>query len=800
MSIAIKKIVIKRFRGIPDLELDLDGKSLLLKGENGTGKSSIVDAIEFFFTKKVSHLEGAQKLSLQRHGPHVNFTPDDVNIEIIFNPGTLSLSRTFASEPSPPESFKDYFQIARTGNFILRRSQILEFIICRPADRFKAIGNIIGVASLDDIELKMMKLRDELKSTAESKQGRIDQLFKDLSVILGENIFEFQSIHPILNRKLEEYGLPPMRSLEEDYEYIEEVYKKAKRKDDSSNKIKVLDEISDLVRSLSIRDEIIDKVEKLNMKIKDYLQNEKREKVDQSIVNMLATGRELIREKKMDTCPLCSQMIAREQVIAKIQERLEILHSLSEEASEVRQSFAQIRCELRELVNGLGILSSKIENFSEFSEENRKIKYLIGILDNFMNKFFALEEPGCEIPVLEIIQQRSEIDKLRPIISKKCNQLQENIGLTVEEKKILEVVRLIEQAKNKYNDIKEINSELKYIEMDYEVAERLYLAFSDTKKAKIQSVYDTIQEDIQRFYTSLHLDEPHKNIKLVVTLGRRASTELKMESFGRIGEDPRALTSEGHLDSLGLCIFLAFVKKFNEGCSLIILDDVVTTIDAGHRNRIAKLLMDEFGDNQLFITTHDEIWYDQLVSLQRAEGVQNKFKNIEILSWGVDTGPRIRQYKPRWEKILDKLSDNDKNGAGNESRIYLEWILKNICEAMKTPIIYKKSGKYTVAELFDSVEKRMKDLLKECDFKKEILEQFRKLRETLFMGNLLSHDNPLVEKLSINEVEMFCNTVHDLHVLFLCPGCRNFLHYFRSSRIVRCSDLKCNSPIKAETE
>ena len=48
MSVKINQINIRAFRGIRDLELELDGKSLILRGENGTGKSSIVDAIEFF--------------------------------------------------------------------------------------------------------------------------------------------------------------------------------------------------------------------------------------------------------------------------------------------------------------------------------------------------------------------------------------------------------------------------------------------------------------------------------------------------------------------------------------------------------------------------------------------------------------------------------------------------------------------------------------------------------------------------------------------------------------------------------
>ena len=73
MSVKIKTIDIHAFRGIPDFKLQLDGENLLLRGENGTGKSSLVEAIEFFFTGKISHLEGTKGLSLQRHGPHVNF-------------------------------------------------------------------------------------------------------------------------------------------------------------------------------------------------------------------------------------------------------------------------------------------------------------------------------------------------------------------------------------------------------------------------------------------------------------------------------------------------------------------------------------------------------------------------------------------------------------------------------------------------------------------------------------------------------------------------------------------------------
>ena len=171
MSTQIKKLTIKAFRGIPYLELDLEGKSLLLRGDTGTGKSSIVDAIEFFFSGKISHLEGVQGLSLQRHGPHVSFCVDDVSIGITLDPGNITLTRTFAAGPAYPPQFAQYFEVAQTGSFILRRAQILEFIVSQPAQRFRAIGSIIGIEELDSYELELMRLRDSLEAKVTSKRA-----------------------------------------------------------------------------------------------------------------------------------------------------------------------------------------------------------------------------------------------------------------------------------------------------------------------------------------------------------------------------------------------------------------------------------------------------------------------------------------------------------------------------------------------------------------------------------------------------------------------------------------------------
>jgi hypothetical protein len=797
MSVKIKKINIKAFRGIPDLELELNGKSLLLRGENGTGKSSIVEAIEFFFTGKVSHLEGVQGLSLKRHGPHVNFKPDDMDVGIIFNPGNISLNRNFTSAPSPPDQFNDYFQITQKGTFILRRSQILEFIMSQPAERYRAIGSIIGLEALDKVELEMKRLRDELAGKVTSKKGEIKKLIRELSDIVGKDIKRVEEVPQALNEILQKANLPLIKSMEEIDKHAEDMLRIVK-KSENREKIEALNQILELTNIPFISHEIVRELEGINEKIKYILQD--RARAELSVFGLLESGKRIIEQEKMEICPLCEQKINRQKLLIRINERLGILRALSDKATEIRKGSVSVIDDLRRISDKLNSTISKIEMLPELSGEKRILKAKLKFLNGFIEKVLTAKELKNEIPIQEISQQKEEINKLGGSISVKCSQLLDEIGLTEEEKKVLEFIRLTEQARSKVKDISSGRFELQKYQRYCKLAEKIYAVFSDAKKSKIQEIYNTIQGDIQSFYSMLHPNDPHKNIELTVTRGKRASTEMKIESFGREKEDPRALTSEGHLDSLGVCIFLAFVKKINEGCPLVILDDVVTTIDAGHRSKIAELLLKEFKDYQLVITTHDGIWYNQLIKFQETLNVQGNFINMEITQWDVNAGPRIMPYKPRWERILDKLANNDKTGAGNECRIYLEWLLKEICERLEVPIPFKQEGRYTVAELFDPAEKRIKDKLKDSDLKKALLNKFKNLKETSFMGNLLSHDNPEIENLSSKEVKTFCDAVNNLHEAFLCPKCGNFLKYFRDSKIVRCPDIRCESPTKWETK
>jgi AAA15 family ATPase/GTPase len=122
--ITIKSIAISSLRGIKELSLPLDGKGLILFGENGTGKSSIVDALEFFFTGSISHLTSSKSLSLKNHGKHAKASLKDLKVALEFNPGGTTITRTFSSTPDCPASYKLMFEEAKRGTFILERSTL----------------------------------------------------------------------------------------------------------------------------------------------------------------------------------------------------------------------------------------------------------------------------------------------------------------------------------------------------------------------------------------------------------------------------------------------------------------------------------------------------------------------------------------------------------------------------------------------------------------------------------------------------------------------------------------------------
>jgi DNA repair exonuclease SbcCD ATPase subunit len=796
LVVSIKGIKIRAFRGVPSLELLLERKSLLLKGENGTGKSSIVEAIEFFFRGRISHLEGTQGVSLRKHGPHVRYKQKDMRVELTFDPGDVSLQRTLKEEPSPPPHLTSVLDAGRKDTYILRRSQILGFIESDPAVRFAAIEDIMGVRTLDEIELSMMRARDQSQGELSLGEEALRKAYKNIEEIVGAQVPDLSGALPAMSRKAENLNLPPMTSLDDIPNYAKRVYAKLRRKSEKAPVATASRKVAGILEKPLLPEETIARLSHYSTRVNYLVSQEAAPEV--SRLRFLELGEGLVADSPAETCPLCGQDVDKEELLREIADRKRLLAQLSDEASKVRRESVVLEGEIQGAIGRLDSALLLVEQapglvrFAERLKRERKFFHEMG------GRIESSKELAAPLEIKELEDHQSRTSKLATAITKASDELLEKTELTEEESAMVDFFQTLGSFNDRVKEISNLQADVKTKRLKFGVADALFGTFSEAKRARVQAAYDVIQGTIQQYYSRLHPGEPSRTIRLQIYPGRRASTKIAVDSYNLIGEDPRALESEGHLDSLGICIFLAFVKAFSPDCPLIILDDVVTTIDASHRKKLAELLFEEFSDKQLVITTHDEIWYEQFVELERAYRVENNFRNVEITGWDLDSGPRIRKYLPRWERIEESIKAGDKWAAGTESRKYLEWILERGSLELEVAIALRIPPRYEVGDYLPPLRKRVESLFEEGNPKVKILSAFDELRKNLLMGNLLSHNNIFASNVSITEVGEFADSVRSLHMSFCCSTCGSFLTYVRELKIIRCPGPRCATPLEVK--
>src|SRR6202047_1827553 len=109
--IKLESAHIEEVRGIRKLDLDFRRENFAISGRNGSGKSGVIDAIEFGLTGQMGRLtgRGTKGLSISEHGPHVDKTkfPDAAFVELkVFLPalGKTAPSRKKVSSPKNPKT------------------------------------------------------------------------------------------------------------------------------------------------------------------------------------------------------------------------------------------------------------------------------------------------------------------------------------------------------------------------------------------------------------------------------------------------------------------------------------------------------------------------------------------------------------------------------------------------------------------------------------------------------------------------------------------------------------------------
>ena len=161
--IRLDKIEISEFRGIRQLTLNLDRKSFGIAGPNGTGKSGIVDAIEFALTGNITRLSGVGtgEISVKAHAPHVDSSkmPDKAVVRLTVQAPNLGkpliIERSVKNASAPtlsPDNTQTRTLLALLEahpEFALSRREIIKYILTPAGERSKDVQTLLR---LDQIE------------------------------------------------------------------------------------------------------------------------------------------------------------------------------------------------------------------------------------------------------------------------------------------------------------------------------------------------------------------------------------------------------------------------------------------------------------------------------------------------------------------------------------------------------------------------------------------------------------------------------------------------------------------------
>jgi recombinational DNA repair ATPase RecF len=801
----INTIEISDIRGIrKQIPIVLNGRSLVIYGENGTGKSSIIDAIELAFRGTISHLEnGGQNVSLAKHAHNISATPKDMSVTIEFKDGSKLSNKIRPSEGTLASSLS---KGAAGGLNILRRAQLLEAVNVTPRNRYELLRPFLPLAKLNQYEGSLKKVLDELVKLYDSADRKVLEQKTTMLTKLGLKP-GVQLTDEFIQRTLAALCGVIMIESPANLDLCDPVL------DEVRGRISSLGNHEYLARVLQVRDQVYAILEKDTPTecFEDFL--EKHEAVKRIADNtkakfyeeVLSQGRKWISEESRTTCPLCENPIDPDLIIRRINERLEEQRTYIQAKEVLVEAQKQLQSELGWWRSGTTRLRKLLADVP-----NPEIDELCTDIDNTVEEFnrSSLQASTTSGPIATPDWPERLSEKAKHLYEK-YNRRGDSEALTTIQN-LAKVSLALETVKADLPKLRTLEGELRLAEKRKNIVKKLLHKIVEERKTHVQGIYDEIKTDIDECYKKVHPDERLGNIGLGVKETGGGSATLSADFFNKKSEDPRGYYSESHLDTLGLSIFLALYRREareNSGLRIIVLDDVLASVDAPHRRRVTDLILTEFNGHQLIITTHELSWFKQLQEIQKRKGVKDKFKNLEIVQWTKEKGPYIADPKSEADRLREFLdSAMDKSTLAATAGRLLEMILQELRYSLRLAVEATPEDKYTIGHIWPVLRPKIVNNnpknRRPDGLYAEIPRAIEDLNLYLDTRNLIgAHYNSWAEELSRNEAVQFAKAVLALWDKVWCEDCCFYLTLSldKSNCSCRCGNLRY-PPVSGMTE
>ena len=791
--VSLRKIKLEGFRGarLP-VEMDFTNRhaSIAIYGDNGGGKSTITDALEWFYFNKIEHLwrEDCKEECLRNtHFPE----NQDAVLSIEFSDPRLNSSKTLGTKPrikytNATQEFNDYLEQSKKERLFLRYGDVLRFVLLTKGEKRTQILDIIGYRHVSDVRSTFVSACNSLEKNSRfrSVRDQIEEKNAYLMDKLGQTIETEGDLYLIVNTQIKPLNLGIVVTDEASLNAcIETIQVK-------TDKIKLerSQKLSDLQQALESLKKEVEKTENYDGFLKAYAELLKdKEKIKRiGLRQLLEQGQDVIQDKIVgeNICPLCLSSIDSIGVLNEIAERLQELEEINKEVQEANSKKSLALLNLRSIKKALDeVTRAKIEDDADFRAVNDAVSKAQTSLDQAIKdmegKFERLEiiEKDSELFEEQFSNLKTEIAGLLPKIKTKITALAE----TESQRLQFQVFNLIGNANRIFKDNKVLSKELDIFEAQIDAVTKIRDSFIRLQGEILQKALNAISADVDKFYSEMNAEEGIEKIRF--DLVGEEGVEFKLTFHGKDSQPPLKYLSESHLHCLGICLFLASVKLSNKVNRFFVLDDVISSFDSDHRVPLLRLLQDHFKDYQVLLFTHEKFWYELINAEMKPLGWL--FNDV---TWSIDDGIQFREsIVGIREKIERKVKVGDFD-VGNDLRKLLEHILKQISFNLEVKMKYLPDGlneRRMIGEMLSELRgklNREKSNIKDAP----ILDR---LATSSLITTKSSHDSPPFQ--SKGDIQQVMKDIDEFEDLFFCPNCRKYVSVELGDKVGKKVKCRC---------
>lgn len=771
----INTISINGIRGAKNVfNIPLGGKSALIYGDNGTGKSSISDSLEWFFTDKVEHLSGAE-IDLKEAMRNSKIDCGTVSdISISFTKSEFNCSRNLyykkdklVSEFSnKTDEFINFSSNTKNENLILRFKNLTDFVDNTKTEKLKYLSDIIGFGEVTKKKEVLQKSYNAIKTeiTKQNFEGQKSNQQRILIEKIGASVTQEQNFFDKLNEKVKPLNIGfEIKSIEDINKVLLHLLNPENNK--LNSELIFLEKIQTTVNLLK------SEIDFINLEYSNYYTEFEKiandvQSIMQTFFKELLTSGSLVIKKyhKEESCPLCLQPKNIEELQSEIKSRLEAIEESSKQFNDFNKSktlVSEITTERNKRLERL-FIEPKINE-----ESNKQIKEN---LEKIGSKIKCLYDAsvlkvtsGEKIPELDKIQLTIEDFNFQIEISKRIVMLKESL-----KNNFAILYSEISASKDAFLKIQNIEKQKKVLENQQNSLKIIYDEFIKKQKEGLEDFISNFSFKIDEYYQFMNPNEPFQGIK-IVTIGEEDELNGITVQYlyeGKWVSPPQKYFSESHLNCFGLSFFLASVKAFNKENEFVVLDDVISSFDSTHRKKFADLIIEKFSDYQFIILTHERDWYDNMIKpLAKKKGWY-----INEVKWSEKNGSHFDETPSDLKENIEyNLANGISTNMGNPIRRYLEQILKDIAYNTEAEYSFKfnEVNEHRMCyELITGLKSKIKKANKDLLITYPVIDR---IENSAQIGNTLSHDNPLDSR--IGDLQSIWSDILEFEKIFYCQDC-----------------------------